>query len=194
MDLLTFIIEFVKALAWPITIIILVLLFRDSIVELLTRLRGFKYKDFEAILKNIEKDEKAVPELKTSKIEAQRIAEEKPSDFVEVYSLLESSPNMAVVRAWSLIELEAFVALNKGKELDEKLRGRVARSPLLVLRELKEMGLLDDKLMNLLEHLRAMRNAILHSSYIKLNETDALRYLEAAEKIYNFLKAIPRGQ
>ncbi|NTU49688.1 MAG: hypothetical protein HGA87_02120 [Desulfobulbaceae bacterium] len=191
MDWLTFIIELVKALAWPVTIIFLVYQFRDSIVEMLAKVRSLKYKDFEAILKDIEKDEKAVPDLKVESSVSPKV-EGKGLDFGEVYSLLETSPNMAVVRAWSLIEIEAFVALTKVKKLDERSVEKIPRSPLLLLRELKEAGLVDDKLIKLLEHLRALRNGILHSSLVKLEEKDALRYLEAAEKVYYFLREMPR--
>lgn len=47
MDVLTFISELIKSLAWPVAIIILVILLRKPIVELIPLLRRLKYKDLE---------------------------------------------------------------------------------------------------------------------------------------------------
>lgn len=192
MDCLTFIVELVKALAWPITIIILASQFRDSINEMLTKIKSLKYKDFEAILENIEKEEKSVPEITSKEPTTQKLPEDKKSTFNDVYNLLESSPNMAVVQAYSYIELEAFLVLRHDKSIDGSTVDKIARSPSLVFRHLRKMGVIDEKVFNLIGHLKALRNGIVHSSYVKLSTEDALRYLEAAEKLYYYLKELSK--
>jgi len=47
MDTLTFISELIKAVAWPMTAIVLVVLLRKPIIELIPLLRKLKYKELE---------------------------------------------------------------------------------------------------------------------------------------------------
>ena len=58
MDILTFTAEIIKALAWPVSIVILLFSARKGLTQLIPRLLKLKYKDFEAdfseVLKRIE--------------------------------------------------------------------------------------------------------------------------------------------
>ena len=101
MDTLTFIVEMTKAIAWPASIIFIILLLRKPIIELLPFLEELKYKDFAL------KFHKEVAKAKdTISFESSQI-KELPKFEEEEASLLkiaEASPRAAIMESWTSLQ------------------------------------------------------------------------------------------
>jgi len=89
MDALTFISELIKAVAWPVTAIALVVLLRKPIVELIPLLRRLKYKELEL---------EFAQEVSELKAEVEAIAKEKGEEAPSIAST--SSNLLNLVAFW----------------------------------------------------------------------------------------------
>lgn len=102
MDVLTFISELIKAVAWPATAIVLVVLLRKPIVELIPLLRKLKYKEIEL---------EFAQEVYELKAEVEAIAKEKGEEAPSIAStssnllnLVTFSTRAAIMEAWLEVE------------------------------------------------------------------------------------------
>ena len=72
MDVLTFISEIIKALAWPLAVVTLVFLLRRPVIEVFPLLRRLKYKDIELEfaqeVSQLEAEVRAIAEKKVKKL------------------------------------------------------------------------------------------------------------------------------
>ena len=114
----------VRALAWPVTVVLLVLLFRAEIKKLMSRLSEHKYRDvaarFSAEL-DIAEENAASTDLLTAKRPKPKPESEKTyGELSELVDRLASeSPRAAALEAWRHLELAAETAAGK---LGMKLR------------------------------------------------------------------------
>ena len=111
MDTLTFIAELVKALAWPLTLAVVLVSLRHSITALIPGLRKLKWKELELEFKTELKEVKADAEQLIPERVQQIVSE--PGRDTEDLRLARISPRDAILRAWNSLRKSASKALAK---------------------------------------------------------------------------------
>lgn len=176
MDLLTFISEMTQALAWPVSLAIVLLLYRGSLIQLITRLVGVKMGDFEA----------------TFAIESQQVAESvaeakkslPPTLAIENNALLElakASPRAAILEAWLRIE-RRIIAL--AGSLDQEATKLPTHR---LISRLAEMQAINGYVADSLRGLVAMRNLAVHAGDFEITPAKATDFISLAGTIENLL-------
>jgi len=174
----------VKALAWPLTVFLVALVFRHEMRGILKRLSRVKYGDLEA---HFEKDlEKAERNATQIQIPFDRTLEAtKPTEYERMIQLIEISPCAAIMEAWREIELAASRAIQAA---DIKVKRKIIGTP--EVWELLHLGLLSKDMFMLYSDLRHLRNKVAHSPTFDLSENLTKRYVDLASKIIAKLNEI----
>lgn len=189
MDVLTFITELVKALAWPASIILLIFLLRHSLERLVPRIMKLRYKEFEAdfgeALKRIETDvEKAkLP----SAGEAEELEVGVPEQAGKKYRrLAEISPRVAILEAWRDVEL----AVGKLSTVDDYWDIQEDEQPdlFLTIERLNRKGKLDTASTSLYSELAKLRNRTLHAYDTQVKRDDAYEFAILASRLISKLR------
>jgi uncharacterized protein YutE (UPF0331/DUF86 family) len=168
-----YIVEIIKAIAWPVAIVWVGYVFRAEVRQLLGRVSSLKYKDMEASFDK---------QLAKAESEYQSISIEKKSsdDLSQIEQLLriaEVSPRAAIVEAWTLIEMAASKqGLKAGVALQRT-------SPKMIVDYLQSSGELPPNSIEIIEQLRKLRNQAVHMPDFAISQSEAERYLELAAKI-----------
>lgn len=109
MDWLQFTAAVVSSLAWPATLLVLVLLLRRPIVELIPALRKLKLKEFEIEFREKISDSKPSTskgvQFANEQIENEKIPFLKPISYY--YDLAQVSPRAALMEVWMEVETAA---------------------------------------------------------------------------------------
>lgn len=181
MEISRFLSEVINAVAWPVTVITLVLMLKKPILALLPNLQHLKYKDFEL---------KFSEEIKALKNEASKTKNKKHNDGV-MYSLEDSplerlasySPRAAIMEAWGRVEAAAAAVAGK-YDLD-----KLSVNNMVGLGEcLYQDKFIDKKQLNIFNKLHQLRNKAVHANEFELNITDAIFYVELASTLENQIK------
>jgi hypothetical protein len=180
-------VQLVSALAWPVTVIIIALLFRHEVRHTASRLSSLSYKslkaDFEQDLSNLEKDVKELaPKEPVAK--ANRIEEDK--DAVNSYERLKRiadiSPRAAIMEAWRDIEVTTKkVADAYGVSTQGQIAGVRA------INELVQLHLLPDSVTSVYEQMRRLRSRAAHAADFAISSEEAERYIDTAYRFHNTL-------
>jgi hypothetical protein len=172
MDTLTFLAELIKAAAWPITTVVLAIMFRSEFRALLGRLRKGKVGSAEFEF------QEEVAEL------AKDIAEISPAPQPvtlkpETISLATSNPRAAMLTAW--IEIEA--ALNALAQKNNLLDAQTRRNSSALVRALAKADLIPKSHAPGFMALHRLRNQAAHEIDFNPSEDAILGYLEIAEEL-----------
>src|SRR3990172_8927366 len=109
MDILTFIAALIKGVAWPITIIILVLLFRVPISNLIKYIIRIKYKDLEiSFNQEIDRIITQIPPQELS----DALATKEDADE-RVRALIRTAPSKSIIVAWNMTEVSIYEKLRE---------------------------------------------------------------------------------
>ncbi|NDO83739.1 hypothetical protein CJP72_24240 [Citrobacter sp. NCU1] len=172
MDILKFLSEIVKSLAWPVTIIALVILLRQPIIELIPLLRRLKYKEFELEFS------KEVSELKA---EVEAIAKEKspstPVNSSRLLDLVSVSTPAAIMEAWFEVESAAVSSASSfwGHSANDALKNMPKLGEYLL-----QCKVIDRTQLDVFNKLRHLRNKVAHAQDLNLSENDARSYVQLA--------------
>lgn len=172
MNLLQFIAELVKALAWPLAVLVLGAVFRSEIRALLGRIRRGKVGpaelEFEATVKSLESESRLAPgTAPTATLTAPQVA------------MVASDPRAAIIGAWLQIEDAAEQLLfARARSTDEVPRNKAAQ-----LRQLTRLGTLKPETVALLNDLRALRNQAVHEVEFAPSAESVLSYLRFANEL-----------
>ena len=162
MAVLSFIAEVLKAVAWPITVLVLALLFRKDLAALLSRISALKHKDTEVTFgQELAKAADRVVESHHAEMESLSEPEAKKS-----VAILEISPSAAILSAW--VDFEIAV-----REVIEDSDGKRPRSVNALFKELVTRGLIDDDDLDFLYLLRELRNRVAHAPSDELDKATA---------------------
>jgi hypothetical protein len=101
MDALTFIVEMTKALAWPASVIFIIVLLRKPIIELLPFLEELKYKDF--ALKFHKEVSKAKEKISFESSQIKELPQFK-EEQASLLKIAEVSPRAAVMESWASLQ------------------------------------------------------------------------------------------
>lgn len=188
-SVMTFLSSVIGSTAWPVALLILVLLFRKQIATILDNIKSVKWGDVEAVL------ERDIQEATTTALAIEPapadIADENKGRFLALIEMARSSPTGAIVEAWKDIE-------EAGRDLAESSGIAMSPVPLRPYFNLQEF-LADNKLIPRAEvetfrELRMIRNRAAHFKADQVTVDQARQYVVLADRLVDALKAIKRAR
>jgi hypothetical protein len=199
MTWMQFIASMVGSLAWPIAIIVILVVFHRPLVRVIESLRRLSYKgidiDFGQELAKVAATPAAEALLKApvepAKVDDHTEAASGTLDSdinPEIATLVAISPAAAVVQAWQQIEHSLRDAM-KRLGFDKRLQdGNYLRQTVL----LRDGGYIDDETSRLLNSLRKLRNQATHAPETGqiINSEDALDYARLVKLVARRLDSI----
>ena len=177
MDWLTFCSKIAEVLAWPITLVVLVLFLRVEIKTLLSLLKRLKAGPLEAEFEREVKELRSEAEVRWPLIStAPTVTPEKQ----KLLQLAQINPRSAILEAWQGIE---FAAQRVVFDRALYVPPREAMSPLAVVRALSKEQILNPEEVALYHELRALRNQAAHAPDFSPTHESALNYIELAGRL-----------
>jgi hypothetical protein len=183
MDVLTFLSELIKAIAWPTTAIVLVVLLRKPIVELIPLLRRLKYKELEL---------EFAQEVSELKAEVEAIAKEKGEDALSMMptssnllNLVAFSTRAAIMEAWLEVETASVAVASSfwGQSPNEAFKNMPKLGEYLL-----QCKVIDEKQLSVFNKLRQLRNKAAHAQDLDLSENDARSYIQLASDLARHIR------
>jgi hypothetical protein len=180
MDWLTFISEIIKAIAWPATLIVLLVIVRKDLPALIRSLRKLKFKgvefEFDAAAKQVAADAKsALPPPSTNPPILLRKSHTRPM-------------RGEILEAWLIVEAAARNLLRRNaREVDAKA------APYAVSRALAASGLLEGDQVAIFEQLRVLRNEAVHATDMRFTSQAVEDYVDSALALTDYLEALARS-
>ncbi len=184
MDTPTFIVELIRELAWPFTVLLIIFLLRKPLSELLPLLQHIRYQGIELDFG------RQVQELTVQAAreipQATHVSEETRRLKAHLEKLALLSPRAVVLESWLLLEEAAVEASQKNKL---KLSSRELRSPALLGYYLEQAGIIDENKQEIFNRLRNLRNAAAHASDFAFDSQAAIDYAQTAIDLAEFIQS-----
>lgn len=180
MDWLTFSVELIKALIWPLLVVIVLIIIRKPLSELVPYLKKLKLgeleAEFEKSVRQIKDNLDQEPALKSKKTAALIPA----AETERLYQLAEIAPNAAVLEAWKKLELAAKKLIAQmGYDLDYN----IAAPYRLIAQILEKARLIELKKVKVFDELRKLRNKIAHAADFEIASDQAKEYVGLANSL-----------
>lgn len=185
MDLPTFVVELIKALAWPGVVLTVVLLLRKQLRALLPLLTKLKYKDLELAFGREAAEARA--EAAELPPPPGRTLAQLPPVSLAVQRLLTVSPRSAVIEAWREVE-EAARDVAISRQVMQPGLGTIPPGKLANV--LAAHNILQPPHLGLFHDLRALRNQAAHVPEFALSDEAARDYVGAAARLIEFLRSL----
>ena len=195
MDILTFVVELTRALAWPIAVLTLVLILRKPIRELIPLLRRMKYKEIElefakeiAELKaeTVAPQPALIPPPDENSVVALPQAERATGRRNELLRMVTFSTRVAIMEAW--LDLEA-AAIDVASSFWTSTSGNVFKDYSRLGEYLLQSKVIDHKQLDVFKRLQRLRNNAAHTQELELDESDARSYIELATALAEHIRA-----
>lgn len=196
MNGLEFIASIVGSLAWPVAVVALVMLLREPMQKLLLDLRRFRYKEIEVDFGKEVRELEA--KARTAGLKLPKPPELKspgPKDTAQIIAdatrLAADFPEPAVGLAWTAVEHELVQAVMR---LAISADYPPYNSPVKNINLLQEQGHIDADTRTLLDRMRNLRNAAVHSSrgMGPITPDEAREFIALSEAVTDQLKRITR--
>lgn len=181
-------VEIIKTIIWPTTVLISVLALRKGIIELIPNLKKLKYKDLELEFETEAIKILAIIERDVPKIEP---PEEKPpeeyivSEPPPMFSRRKLSPLSFILSEWDTIE-KAIFSLSERHNIDtdnlKSIRSTTTK--------LREVGVIDDTIECALLELSAYRNKVTHTPTEIISENMSNIYHKSAKIVITYLNSL----
>jgi hypothetical protein len=179
------IVGLIHAVAWPLTVFALAILFRREVRAVLGRLSRLKYKQLEATfdesLREVEKIAHAVMLPPTERVRQTETltpgAEERLDRLVEI------SPRAAITEAW--LEVESAISF-AGDKLGISNAGALSQANLVQM--LHEKGIMNVGVLITYNRLRSLRNEAAHAQDFALSIKETERYVDLAKGLAAFIR------
>lgn len=183
MDWLTFIAEIVKAIAWPVAVVLLARIFRPELANLLRGLKKGKIGpaefEFERTVKELES---TAPDLAWTPAETDR-----PIEYVR---LAATHPRAAILEAWVRLEDRAIeFALSKGLT-----NPSARRHPQGAFAGIRSSGILSKRHLDVLDELRELRNEAAHDPDFNPPYDAVVTYVYLAENLLREFDEIRKAE
>lgn len=182
MNGLGFVASVVASLAWPVTVLITVVLLREPLSRLLTRTSKVKYKelevDFEQELQQLEAKAQAIALKPKIEVATPEKAVTETTLLGQADQLSSELPQVSVALAWSAVEDSLLRAVMRlGVSPDYPPHNSAAKNAVL----LQDQGLIDAQTVELLKSMRSLRNAAVHSAGTQaISSQQAMEFLGLA--------------
>ena len=192
MDILSFISSLVASVAWPFTVVVVILIFRNSIGKLISSMAKFKYKDLEAEFHSIEIKADAIPEITERKEALPKYEQVVYSSLIEqIKDIAPRSPEGAIFISWTAVEAALSAVVNRLAISPDAPSSRSVTHNLNCLREYTKADL---NITSTINDMRVLRNKIAHGDMgmYKISVEQALDYGRISEKIIGALQRLKR--
>ena len=193
MDTLEFVSAVFDSLSWPLTVIILVLLFRKPLSDLLANLRSVKYGDakfdFSGALQKLDGEAETAGLRVPDQPQDTGIAPRTTEDSIQSAARLTTDfPGPAIGVAWLAVEHELVRAVERVAIPNHEPR----KSALTNIRALQTHGYLDDDTLAVLHGMRRLRNAVMHATHApaRISAEDARQFVRFAKAVTDKLEGI----
>lgn len=180
-------VQLVSAIAWPLTVIIIVLLFRHEIRKTSSRLSSLAYKDVKAEFRHdLNKVERELKELTpkespTSPKQAD-VDREALNSYEQLRRIAEISPRAAIMEAWRDIEVTTKQVTDAyGISTSGQIAGVRA------INELVQRHLLPNSVTSVYEQMRRLRSRAAHAADFVITSEEAEQYIDTAYRFHNTL-------
>ena len=196
MDWLQFLASLVSSLAWPIAVVVLVILLRVPITRVLLTLTRLKYKelelDFGRELKQLEQEARAIDIVPQKPKSIAPIKKDSLQLLEEATRFAQDFPESAVAVGWQAVEDELMSAVM-----------RLAISPdyppynsaLKNAQLLKEQDAIDERTFAILSRMRILRDMVVHRVRVGTSITtseEAIEFLALARGMVEKLRTLSR--
>ncbi|SEP46845.1 hypothetical protein [Propionispora vibrioides] len=200
MDWLTFFSSSINALAWPASIIIVILILKKPILELLPYLKNLKIYNIQLEFDKGIKEAKNLAEVanlpemtpnEMASTPSKTVSSDINSSLIIVThkelttyfdKLATDNPRVAILEAWLLIE-DAIVRYAKKNNLFYLKKS----TPTDILKILVEKNMLSINISEIIEQLRILRNKSVHELDFNLKPSQAQEYIDLALRVLGSL-------
>lgn len=183
MDPLTFIAELIKALAWPVTILVIFLFLRRPLLQLVPFVQRLRYGNLELDFGERVREIASEVKRELPPVTSQGPARTSLSEYMA--RLAQLSPRAAILESWLQLE-EA--ALDAARKHGLQLSTQEMRSPLLLGQALEQGGILDEAKQKIFYRLRNLRNAATHAADFAFEPESAVEYADSALRLAEFIR------
>lgn len=181
MTTLEFTAKVIDSVAWPASVVALVLILKNPIQSLIPLLSKLKYKDVEL---EFGKDVNTLSAKVKKELSGVQNNPETEDLRKRVMSIMPVSPKAAVVEVWRALETEIIDLCTKSKmELDHEL----LKKPLKMAELLVKAKLIDETQFGMIEDMRLLRNRVVHYEKEQITPENALEFLESGVKLISSL-------
>ncbi len=183
MDSLTFIVEMIKILIWPLIVIIIVLLLRKQIIDLIPNLKHLKYKDFELeFTRGLQKVNQDIDKVCLPKNKGIGYLNDK---VTELKNIAKKSTLEAILETWILIENQLReIAYMKLEKTLNKYSSRMQ------LESLVKKNIIPKEIYFIFNELRIIRNKVVHEGGYNMSISQAEGYIDTSFRFLSYLKDI----
>jgi hypothetical protein len=182
MSLLGFIAALVSALAWPLAVVVIVLILRKHVPEFLRSIRKVKFSSFELEMERTRADVESAVALTSDSPES------RPTVQVELESPT-ADPTTTILRAYRLLEEELARQLGEAgvKDADKKTANQ-----LVALGRQKSM--FNDSTAEAVRGVSVLRNLAAHGHGERTTAREAAEYVDLINAILFTLSVKPRDK
>lgn len=175
MDLPTFLVEALKAAAWPVATVTIGAMFKEPVSKLIGLVGKVKYKDLEIEIRDeLQKEIDRLPVSAPATLPAPATAKNEDD---ELRALAGIAPRAAIMEAW--VRIESQVAKSAAK-IDQHSAGGVGRPARFTAFNLDKALALDPETRKLVATLRNVRNRVVHEVEYQPTSQAAEEYLQLA--------------
>lgn len=172
--------ETIKALTWPVTIAIIVLLLRGEIGRAISLADKVSFKDFEiSFAKEVSKirgvAEHSLPEVQQNSPKKQ-----------DMYSLASLSPSAGVMAAWSEVEAAA-ISLILSRNIELKLDEETPYKNIEKI--ITEYDLVKASHLKIFSDLRILRNKVAHAPQYEITIEQASEYVDLSLSLAEYFSS-----
>jgi hypothetical protein len=187
-DVLTFISEIIKALAWPATVITLLILVRKELPAIAKSLRRLKFKgvelEFGDAAKAIATEAKdALPKTPT---EGRLFGQPKEEMANKITAIAEIAPRAAILEAWLQVEAAAADLVRKR----DIAKISPTSGPMRLRNMLVRIDALNPKQIAIYENLRRLRNQAVHVPEAQFTPESVKDYIDTALNMATYLEGL----
>lgn len=177
-----FVSSLVNSLAWPVSILIILISFKKYIIKIIPSIEKLKYKDFEVEFSKkmkelVDKSKKDIERLSFSEDAANESSEN------ELFGLVDISPRSAILESWLLVETAASKALQKKDP--EMIKKTYMVAPLRLGEYLKHNQLINESQLEVYNKLREIRNKAVHISEARFDIGEVIEYIKLSIMLAN---------
>ena len=173
-----FLVGLADAAAWPLVVLVLILILKKPLLELIPLIENIRYRNFEISFNR-----------RLANVELQfgfrRTFYGHDRVLFKVMQDASAHPRGAIIEAWVEIE-KAMVELQRTSEIE--MRPWRTRSYAQLARVLLESEMINSELAEAIRELWTMRNQAAHASELAITEDLALRYVALASRVISELR------
>ena len=191
MNVLEFLSTIVQALAWPVSVILIVYILKKPFTELVKGVSKLKYQDLEIdFSEKLALIDKNISDKNKLHTEKEYIKPEEAEEAEEIETIANISPSSAILMAWRLVENEMKEAIIRlAISVDYSLDNLPYRN----LKLLMDYNLIDRDTANAINDLRKLRNNAAHATE-NITTNTALRYYNIAKEVIVILRSLKRNE